>query len=147
MFFFLNKLNWTKYKNDMSMEKSSRFWNVIGKPPQATNHPRNRLDISPTTAHVAHVLKHNRRTGVLRAFFSNSAFGTIGTPALGCITKTVSATVFLEWSANSSLWIQGLRERTMWSSFQLYDSHGFVHSLVPVTSNQILQEANTPRGT
>ena len=46
MFFFLNKLNWTKYKNDMSMEKSSRFWNVIGKPPQATNHPRNRLDIS-----------------------------------------------------------------------------------------------------
>ena len=47
------------------------------------------------------------RTGVLGAFFSNSAFGTIGTPALGCITKTVSATVFLDWSATSSLWIQG----------------------------------------
>ena len=73
--------------------------------------------ISPTIAHIAQVLKHNRRTGVLGAFFSNSAFGIIGTPTLGCVTKTVSATVFLEWSVNSSLWIQGLKREDHVSFF------------------------------
>lgn len=33
------------------MEKSSRFWNVIGKLPQGTNHPRNRQDISHHCSH------------------------------------------------------------------------------------------------
>ena len=146
MIFFYSKLNWTKYKNGMSMNKSSRFWNVIGKPPHTINHPRNRLDISPIIAHIEYVLKWDGRTGMSGAFFSNSPLGTIGTPNLGCVTKTGSATVCLEWFANSSPWIQGLRKRTFLGSFQLYDSQGFVHSLVPTTSNQSLQEANTSRG-
>lgn len=74
--------------------------------------------ISPTIAHIAQVLKHNRRTGVLGAFFSNSAFGIIRTPTLRCVTKTVSATVFLEWSVNSSLWIQGLKREDHVRFFQ-----------------------------
>lgn len=146
MIFFLNKLNWTKYKNDMSMEKSSRFWNVIGKPPQATNHPRNRLDISHHGSRCTSFRTQHEDRGVGCLLFKQCLWHNWDSCSWMYHKNSISN--HLSWLICNFFSLDtGLRQRTMWSSLQLYDSHGFVHSLVPVTSNQILQEANTPRGT
>lgn len=109
--------------------------------PHTIHRPRTRLHLSPNRRSHCLSFKYDRQQECW-AFFSHSHEGTIRTPTLGWATKSGSAAACLQWCVNSPPGIRAKQEY-LWGSFQLCDSQGFVHSFVPTTLNQTLQEANT----
>lgn len=122
----------------MSVEKSSRFWNVNEQTPSNHQLPKKQTGyLPPHCSHCTSFKTQQEDRGVGCFLFKQCALAV--RDSRSWMNHKISISNCLSWMICKflSLWIQGLRERAMWSSFQLYASHGFVHSLVLVTSNQI----------